>query len=223
MHALLRRWTGSASFSRAAVRPVAATATATVAVAAALGAGLMCASDAKSATRYERELVTRPDRPQERVGRFVLDGENAMQRAVRIFGRPDRLKSQQAPQGPRGGCAARWSRLGLTISFGFGGYSPGAVDACQQRRQTIALEGTVSSPRWITRRGLRVGDRSSRIRTLYPNAVRRSSNVWWLLLARCPLCGYTREEGGTEKGPTLIATLRAGRVHSITVDALVRY
>jgi hypothetical protein len=83
--------------------------------------------------------------------------------AIRAYGRPDRRDA--------GGCGNIWRRLGLRLlTADFGG---GPACAGSTRIQRI----TVTSPRWVTERGLRVGDSLDRVRELYPE-LRRFTDLY---------------------------------------------
>jgi len=93
------------------------------------------------------------------------------------------------------GCTVRFSRAHITVvlaNFGGGG------SACQVGR---AQRATVNGREWRTQRGLRVGDRSVRMKRLYPGARRRHGR-WELQTA--PLFGLTVA--------TLEAVVARGRV-----------
>jgi hypothetical protein len=98
--------------------------------------------------------------------------------AIKAFGKPD--------QKDRNGCANKWSKLKLRlITEDFGGGKP-----CVGTTPIQFLE--VSSRfRWVTERGLRVGDSLDRVRELYPELKRYSDlfgkspawrNNWALVL-----------------------------------------
>jgi hypothetical protein len=103
-------------------------------------------------------LIVRP----RRIGEFPAGGRRA--RAVRAFGRSY----------AREGCRVTWPKVALTIAFG---------RRCRHmRRATIGrqpIRGAALVHTWATAVGLRVGDRASVLRRLYPDA-RRSHGAWVL-------------------------------------------
>ena len=127
--------------------------------------------------------------------------------AIRAYGRPDRRDAN--------GCANVWRRLGLRIiTADFGGGPPCASTT---RIQKI----TVTSTRWVTERGLRVGDSYDRTLQLYRN-MQRFTDLYgpssayryeWLLV------GESSDVGGP---PSVIdrlsARIRNGKVVSLTVS-----
>jgi hypothetical protein len=78
--------------------------------------------------------------------------------AIRAYGRPDRRDQN--------GCGNIWRRLGLRlITADFGGGPP-----CAKRTRIQQIE--ITSKKWVTERGLRVGDSLDRVRELYPELQR---------------------------------------------------
>jgi len=95
-------------------------------------------------------------RPKQTLGDHDFPGGVAPTRrnAIKAFGRPD-------GKDPRG-CPNKWKTLKLRMTVAdFGG---GPVCAGRTRIQRL----TISSRRWRTERGLRVGDSLDRVRELYP-------------------------------------------------------
>jgi hypothetical protein len=91
-------------------------------------------------------------------------------------------------------CVPRWPGLGLRLEFLSLGYGP----ACTKG---VLIDARVTSRRFRTERGLRVGDPAARIRALYPKA--RGS---WLVVRHA--CA---EVGGAAYG-SLVARVARGRV-----------
>jgi hypothetical protein len=103
------------------------------------------------------------------------------------------------------GCRVGWHGLGVKIlfaNFGLGG----ACEEARGRSQTARAFGD----RWRTAKGLRVGQRLARLRSLYPSATRHG-RVWWLVTAVSRI-------GETHRYPVLAATVRGGRVRSFSVQ-----
>lgn len=122
--------------------------------------------------------------------------ESTYAATVRAFGRPGALR-----RGPRYFCAARWFRHGLRIEFV--DYSGAA--ACVDGGFIQAV--SVSSRRWRTADGLRVGDTLSDLRFVYPDATRHG-RAWWLVEA------YSQIGDGGSYG-ALSATVSGGRVKAL--------
>jgi hypothetical protein len=145
----------------------------------------------------------------ERIGPYrywrTLETGGAYRLAVASFGGPTRV-DRDSPQSNL--CIARWSSLGLSIGFA------GARGGCTARNlRTAAWYGMrLWDPRWMTARGLRVGDRVEDLTRLYPRArpAPRARNEWWLVVEH-------QKEFGTK--PLLVAEFRRGRVVAIRVPA----
>jgi hypothetical protein len=149
-------------------------------------------------------------RPQQRLGNQHFPGGVAPTRrnAIRAFGRPDKRDAQ--------GCANVWRKLGLRlITADFGG-----GPACASTTPVQRLE--ITSRKWATERGLRVGDSLDRVRELYPE-LRRFNDLYgdsgpvyryeW---------GLVFEESDVGGPPNLLdrlsATIRARKVVKLTVS-----
>lgn len=129
----------------------------------------------------------------------ILAGEHVgtLDQASRLLGPPDRLAP--AP-GAATGCTAVWRRLGVSIVFSASCAAPGAW----QRM-------TLTSPRWHTRLGLRIGVDTAKLHALYPDARRLdlpSLGMPWELETGGPLC---------DGGPPLALAARTaiGRVRTL--------
>jgi hypothetical protein len=127
--------------------------------------------------------------------------------AIRAYGRPDRRDAA--------GCGNVWRRLGLRlITADFGG---GPACAGTTRIQRI----TITSNRWVTERGLRVGDSLDRVRELYPELRRFTDlygdapafrNTWALVLEE------TEVGGPPNLLDRLSAEIRGRTVRSLTIS-----
>lgn len=112
-----------------------------------------------------------------RIGPFRPRRDPSVGAAERAFGAPSSRRE-------RGGsaCVVRWSSIRLKILFvnlGAPGESTCAADI--GRAQSFAARGK----RFVSWKGLRVGDRSSTIRDRHPVAERRRRG-WWLRSAVSP-------------------------------------
>jgi hypothetical protein len=134
------------------------------------------------------------------IGGFRPAADPTYAAALAAFGDPDSERSRF-----RGtSCRVAWHGQGLKIAFAnFGGGS--ACNPDLGRSQSARAYGQ----RWRTVRGLRVGNRLGRLRSLYPNATRHG-RVWWLIRAVSLI-------GETHRYPVLAATVRGARVRSFSV------
>jgi hypothetical protein len=147
-------------------------------------------------------------RPRQRLGETQFPGGVAPIRrnAIRAYGRPDRRDA--------GGCGNIWKRLGLRlITADFGG---GPACAGTTPVQQIEITGR----RWVTERGLRVGDSLDRVRELYPE-LRRFSDLYGSAPAYRHEWALVLEPSQVGGPPNLIdrlsAEIRKRKVVSLTV------
>lgn len=123
----------------------------------------------------------------------------SLSRAVAVFGTPSSLK----PSGGPAGCRVHWRALRISATFSnFGGYS-----ACDPAFGKVSFF-TVRSRAWRTIGGLRVGQSTSRMLRMYPDA-ELVRGKWELVTADF---GY-----GTSDIATVAAVPRNGRVAALTM------
>jgi hypothetical protein len=145
-----------------------------------------------SATGFGRVLA---------IGDFKLARDPTYGAAAAVFGEP----ASERPRYMAKNCIVNWPGPGLRITFA----NYGVGSACDRdlgRSQSARAYGG----QWRTKRGLKVGARLRRLRDLYPRA-RRHGRSWWLVTA-VTLIG----QGG--RYPVLAATVRGGRVRSLTLE-----
>lgn len=132
------------------------------------------------------------------IGRYQVKRDGTLGGAIRAFGRPSSLRRRDVT------CLARWSELGVRISF----YNLGGQNPCQDRYGYFG-EGIITGRGWATGKGLRIGDPASRVSALYGQ--RRVSGAWaWLLTRRSPF-----GDGGVYAA--LLARIHHGRVTAFRV------
>jgi hypothetical protein len=97
-----------------------------------------------------------------------------------------------------------WPRLGMTMRFAtLGGLTPGA-DACTDPAHVYLDRLTLTSHRWQTVKGLRIGDPVSKLRRLYPKALPHTGQ-FWIVYANSPAYGPQ---------PLFAATVKKDRIAS---------
>jgi hypothetical protein len=148
-------------------------------------------------------------RPKQRLGEHSFPGGVAPTRAnaIRAYGKPD----GKSPSG----CANKWKALGVRIVTADFGGGP----ACARSTPVQAI--VVTGRRWVTERGLRIGDSLDRVRELYPELERFSD-----LYGEAPAYRYTwalvLEESTVGGPPNLIdrlsAEIRGRKVRSLTIS-----
>ena len=148
-------------------------------------------------------------RPKQLLGETNFPGGVTPNRrnAIRAYGRPDGKNPQ--------GCPNKWKKLGLRmITADFGGGPACAGTTAIQRL-------VITSPKWSTERGLRVGDSLDRVRELYPE-LRRFTDLYgdipvyryeWALVLESSQVG-----GPPNLIDRLSAEIRGRKVKSFTVS-----
>jgi hypothetical protein len=148
-------------------------------------------------------------RPRQNLGEQSFPGgvRPIRRNAIRAYGRPDKRDAN--------GCGNIWRRYGLRlITADFGGGPP-----C--RNSTPIQRIVITSPRWTTERGLRVGDSLDKVRQLYPELQRftelyGNERVWryeWALVLEPSPVG-----GPPNLIDRLSAEIRGRKVRSLTVS-----
>jgi hypothetical protein len=134
-----------------------------------------------------------------RIGTFRPAENPRLSAAIHAFGRPSSRRARG-----NSACTVRWRRLGLKIVFANFG-APG-LSACARsvgRAQSFVAGGA----RFTTVAGLRPGQPSGQIRTLYPDAS-FERGAWTLVSAVNPF-------GDGTESPVLWAFTRGGKVASL--------
>lgn len=126
--------------------------------------------------------------------------------AKKAFGSPTTVRRKNPSQ-----CVAVWRDLGLVITF----LSLDRRDAC---KTGFLVQGTMTSRRWTTSAGLRIGNTATpaRIHAAYPHATYHRKEApnsgWWLVTRRyCEL-------GGNAPYPGLLARVGGGRISALVVQ-----
>lgn len=131
----------------------------------------------------------------ESIGGFPRDG--TIGDAVELLGLP----TARLPGGVNQ-CELRWPSRGITMDTVF----PGAANPCGPAGNHLST--TVTDKRWTTDAGLKIGDPAARIRELYPEAGKPSSDGIVEL--------FTRDFSGLPL-PSLTATVAKNRVVALTL------
>lgn len=158
--------------------------------------GLVLTGSAGSTPAQEpSSIVVRGD---VQIGGFLVQRDGTLDGAIRAFGKPTSLI-----RGRYGDCVARWRPIGLRIGF----YNLGGRNPCL-RQYGYFSNATMVGRRWVTVRGLRLGDPSRKLYALY--SPRRFTGSWaWLL---------TRYSVPTDEDyPGLLAKIHRGRVTAFRI------
>jgi hypothetical protein len=166
----------------------------------ALAIALICAAVAALPAPAAADTVVRSD---ERIGSFLVKADGTLGGAWRAFGVPSRSVRTSSTT-----CSVTWARLGLRIGF----YNLGGLPPCGRATGHFS-NAVMTGCHWRTGKGLRIGDRVMRLRSLYPGARYRADGNggegWWLVTRRNPT--------GPGTYPGLLARTRAGFVTALVV------
>jgi len=136
-----------------------------------------------------------------RIGAFHAKRSATLAAAIRVFGRPSRVKLLRDDE-----CRVDWRRLRLRIDFAnFGGHGPGQTTCTPS--VGLAQTFTARGSRFRTSAGLRVGSPSSAISSIYPSAEFRDGS-WWLVTAFSNI-------GDPGDYPVVRAIVGGGRVRAL--------
>lgn len=130
---------------------------------------LACGFARAAAPEGAESIVVRGD---VQIGRFLVKRDGTLDGAIRAFGAPTSLI-----RGRSGECTARWRPIGLRIVF----YNLGGRSPCL-RQYGYFSNATMVGRRWVTARGLRLGDPARKLHVLY--SPRRFTGSWAWLLSR---------------------------------------
>ena len=136
-----------------------------------------------------------------RIGPWSMSTPN-LRRAQQVFGAPSSKRAQLpgfAGAPAVADCAVAWSRLGLRVVFSTLGIEPGSCNPAK-----VIWTARITSNRWQTWHGLRVGARSSQVLRHHPWASAHDG-VWWLASTVVPW-------GNQSRIPTVTATIRDGHI-----------
>jgi hypothetical protein len=130
------------------------------------------------------------------IGGFQLSKNGTLAAAVDVYGNPSSRHSEGSD------CNVAWSSYGIRSQFFvlYIGSDPCSGKACHSQT-------TVTSSKWKTDKGLRIGDSVQRLHKLYSRARKQTGGNWALISQS--LGGYPL--------PTLLAHVRAGHVNSFSV------
>jgi hypothetical protein len=135
------------------------------------------------------------------VGPWSMSNPSLMS-AQQSFGAPS-IKRPKRPGfagGPVADCEAVWSSIGLSVVFSTLSIEPGSCNPAK-----VIWTARITSRKWQTWHGLRVGDPSSRVLRDHPWASLHGG-LWWLASTAVPWGSQPYRIA------TVIATVRNGRV-----------
>jgi hypothetical protein len=170
---------------------------------------------AVSSANYEGPWVLRAGPSFQQVGRFHIDSDPTYRGALRAFGPASSCKLAVIDSG----AIVHWADLGLRIRIATLGAFPAGKTACTAPADLQVDNVRITSTRWRTSLGLRVGSSMRLLRRLYPRATYHQSGrsegfpaqSYWLVTTRRAClgsCGSTR----FVTVPQLAAGVREGKV-----------
>ncbi len=142
-----------------------------------------------------------------KLGSFAVKRDGTLGGAIEAFGQPKSRTRDGVT------CTVRWPQHGLRIGF----YNLGGQRPCS-REFGFFSNARAKGPHWETNRGLEIGNRQQRLRSLYPNALFHSGEEsvyppsWWLVTRQSQV-------GAGGEYPGLLARTQSRRV----VDFQVRF
>jgi hypothetical protein len=155
----------------------------------------------------------------QRAGEYVVRQRNTqLQDAYDAFGEPARCKVVGSPSH----VVATWPERGIWIEAVTYAALPSGESGCISPDLIAVSEIRLTDKRWVTSLGLRVGDRTTKLRRLYPKSPYHESrrNQYYLVWQHGPcigVCSPADERFGVDH-PLLTAQVRAGRVVAFWVE-----
>jgi hypothetical protein len=187
-----------------------------VVAAAALALGGAWAQQASPSPEAQSWLV-RAGKDFQRVGEYVSRGRNTdIQGMIDALGPPSSCRVA----GSSNHSVFTWVARGIWVDAWTNGYMPEGENGCISPDLIHVSQIRLRDKRWTTSLGLRVGDRTTKLRLLYPRAQyygrreRFRRNEYWLVVNHGPCiggCTPYEEQHGVDY-PRLTAEVRQGRV-----------
>jgi hypothetical protein len=173
------------------------------------------AATAVSSANYEGPWVLRAGRSFQQVGQFRIDADPTYRGAIRAFGPASSCKLAVIDSG----AIVRWGDLGLRIRIATLAAIPTGKTACTAPADLQVDNVRITSTRWRTSLGLRVGSSVGRLRKLYPKATYHQrgqsegfpAQSYWLVTTRTTCLG-TCGSARFVTVPQLAAGVRARKV-----------
>jgi hypothetical protein len=187
-----------------------------------IAAAAVLASAALSAPeRGSASWLVQAGKTFQRAGEYTIRRNTRLQDAIKAYGEPSTCRVV----GSQNHAVVRWPDRGIWIDAWTYGLLPEGETGCTSPDLIYVSEIRLTDPRWMTSLGLRVGDKTTKLRRLYPRAVysdRRTGHrrsEYWLVTAHGPCIGvctrFERRHGVDY--PRLSAQVRGGRVIALWV------
>ena len=179
-----------------------------LAVLAPLVACLLPAQATAFTIRVQNPLAGRGEVTQIGPWTMLPRGDPTIGGAIAVFGKPSSKRAVRPgfAGGPVADCKVTWNGLGLSVIFTTLNILPGSCNP----NKVIWIATITQRRNWRTWAGLRIGDRTRKIRIRHPRATLHNG-VWWLATTNRPF-------GNQATIPTVSATTRAGRIVAFHLD-----
>ena len=172
------------------------------------------AATAVSSANYDGPWVLRAGRSFQQVGQFRIDADPTYRGAIRALGPASSCRLAAIDSG----AIVRWAALGLRIRIATLGVIPPGKTACTAPVDLKVDNVRITSTRWRTSLGLRVGSSAGALRRLYPHASYHQKGLsegfpaqsYWLVTTRTACLGTCATRFVTV--PQLAAGVREGKV-----------
>jgi hypothetical protein len=157
----------------------------------------------------------------QRAGEYTIRRNKRLQDAIKAYGQPTSCRVV----GSNNHVVARWPERGISIDAWTYGGLPAGESGCTSPDLIHVSEIRLTGKRWTTSLGLHIGDRTTKLRRLYPRAqywdrrTRFRRNEYWLVTAHGPCIGVCTpfEVAHGVDYPRLTAQVFGGRVIAIWV------
>ena len=188
---------------------------------AAVAAGCFGGTKSRSRSSVVRVESKRLGPPRlQQIGDWIVTRDPSFKAALAALGNPTRCSLLY-----RDWSFVEWRPLGVNAVFTTLGGLPKGGDACSSPASVVVNDAHLSGSRWRTDRGLRIGDPTSRLHSLYPHATHTTDyhrafwdlpGDYWTLVATTEGClGACRSP--TTKVSRLMARMGGGRVVAFLV------
>jgi hypothetical protein len=183
--------------------------------------GVLTSAAVAATERETASWLVRAGKTFQRAGEYTIRGNTRLQDAITAYGEPSSCRVM----GSNNHVVARWVDRGIWIDAWTYGLLPRGENGCTSPDLIHVSEIRLTGKRWVTSLGLHVGDRTTKLRRLYPRApygdmrTRFRRAEYWLVIAHGPCIGVCTpyEDAHGVDYPRLTAQVFGGRVVAIWV------
>lgn len=158
------------------------------ALATIVGSVSVAAAEAADARPISGSHLIRASATFQRLGDWRIDRASTLQGAIDALGGPSSCRALE-----KGHATARWASIGVTADLWTYGSLPAGQTGCDAPDLIHVNYVRVTGRGWMTSLGLQVGDPATKLRRLYPRALRNPRGAWprpsaWWLVTRRTVC-----------------------------------